>query len=238
VQTAVLEGMTARYPRWTPLAEGAQVELHVELLGSQLLCGFLVVDKRTEPRQKLALVGADETRPSLAAALVLLTEPEATDLFLDPLCDNGRILFARRSFGPYGRLIGVDLAEEALAVAQGNLVTRRRGSLPDDIELHLWDYDSLPLADESVDKVATVLPDSKQVGDEREMKTLYAGIFRELARVLRPGGRAVVLSREYDAVKGNLRERPLLEIQTGYSVKVGAQWGRIYVILRGRGIEN
>lgn len=233
VQKAVLEGMTARYPRWTPLVEGAQVEMHVELLGSQLLCGFLVMDKRAEQRQKLAQVGPEETRPSLAAALVMLTEPEPDDVFLDPLADNGRLLFMRRLFGSYGRLLGADLTQEALDVAQQNLSTRRRGSLPDDIELHLWEYDDLPFADESVNKVAVILPDGKQVGNEREMKTLYAGMFREIARVLRPDGRAVILSREYDQVKDNLRERPLLEIQTGYSVKVGAQWGRIYVIKRG-----
>lgn len=232
VQKAVLQGMAARYPKWTAVTEGAQVELNVELLGSHLLCGFRLSDGQKRKGRKLQQDGPEMIRPSLAAALILLTEPTPDDVLLDPLCDNGRLLFTRRLFGPYRRLIGADLTPEPLALARENLTTRRHGRLPDDIELHLWDYDRLPLADTAVDRVVAILPDSHQVGDEGELKRLYAGIFSEIARTLRPEGRAIILSREYDLVKESLRQRPLLEIQTGYSVKVGAQWGRIYIIKR------
>ncbi|MCA9875944.1 MAG: RNA methyltransferase [Anaerolineales bacterium] len=232
LQKAVLQGMQSRYPRWTPVTDGAQVELSVDLLGSHLLCGFNITDKQTRKSRSLRQKGGDGVRPSLAAALVLLTEPEAEDVFLDPLCANGRLLYTRRLLGRYGRLIGVDPSPEQLAIATENLVTRRKGRLPESIDLQPWAEDGLPLADASVDKAATVLPDSAQVGGEREMKGLYTAVFQELARVLRPDGRAIILSREYDQVKACLRDRPMLEIQTGYSVKAGAQWGRIYIIKR------
>jgi len=232
LQQAVLQGMERRYPRWSPVTDGAQVELSVDLLGSHLLCGFNITNKQARKSRNLQSVGGEAIRPSLAAALVLLTEPEAEDVFLDPLCGNGRLLYTRRLLGRHGRLIGTDPSPEQIAVATENLVTRRKGRLPESIDLQLWTEENLPLADGTVDKVATILPDTAQVGGEREMKRLYTAVFQEIARVLRPDGRAIILSREYDQVKASLRQRPMLEIQTGYSVKAGAQWGRIYIIKR------
>ncbi|MBK8987978.1 MAG: hypothetical protein IPM39_18230 [Chloroflexi bacterium] len=232
LQKAVLQGMQTRYPRWTPVTEGAQVELGVDLLGSHLLCGFNITDKPARKARILQQKGGEVIRPSLAAALVILTEPEAEDVFLDPLCGNGRLLYTRRLLGRYGRLLGADPSAEQLALAAENLVTRRKGQLPENIALQPWAEDGLALETGSVGKAATILPDAAQVGNEREMKRLYTAVFQEIGRVLKPDGRAIILSREYDLVKSSLRERPGLEIQTGYSVKVGAQWGRIYIIKR------
>ena len=141
-------------------------------------------------------------------------------------------LFTRRLLGRYGRLFGADPSPDQLEIAAENLATRRKGRLAENIDLQPWTDTGLPLADASVDKTAAVLPDSAQVGSEQEMKKLYTAVFQEIARVLKPNGRAAILSREYDQVKTSLRERPMLEIQTGYSVKAGAQWGRIYIIKR------
>ncbi|MGB4871348.1 MAG: methyltransferase domain-containing protein, partial [Candidatus Promineifilaceae bacterium] len=232
LQKAVLQGMQSRYPRWAPVADGAQVELGVDLLGSHLLCGFNITDKQARKTRILRQTDGDAVRPSLAAALVLVTEPEPDDVFLDPVCGNGRLLFTRRLLGRYGRLFGADPSPDQLEIAAENLATRRKGRLAENIDLQPWTDTGLPLADGSVDKTAAVLPDSAQVGSEQEMKKLYTAVFQEIARVLKPNGRAAILSREYDQVKTSLRERPMLEIQTGYSVKAGAQWGRIYIIKR------
>ena len=232
LQKAVLQGMETRYPRWMPVVDGAQVELGVDLLGSHLLCGFNITDKQARKGRTLQQKGGETIRPSLAAALVILTEPEAEDVFLDPLCGNGRLLYTRRLLGRYGRLLGADPSPEQLALATENLVTRRKGQLPESITLQPWTEEGVLWAAGSVDKAATILPDTAQVGSEQEMKRLYTAVFQEMARVLRPDGRAVILSREYDQVKASLRQQPTLEIQTGYSVKVGAQWGRIYIIKR------
>ena len=232
LQKAVLQGMQSRYPRWAPVADGAQVELGVDLLGSHLLCGFNITDKQARKTRILRQTDGDAVRPSLAAALVLVTEPEPDDVFLDPVCGNGRLLFTRRLLGRYGRLFGADPSPDQLEIAAENLSTRRKGRLAENIDLQPWTDTGLPLADGSVDKTAAVLPDSAQVGSEQEMKKLYTAVFQEIARVLKPNGRAAILSREYDQVKTSLRERPMLEIQTGYSVKAGAQWGRIYIIKR------
>ena len=55
-------------------------------------------------------------------------------------------------------------------------------------------------------------------------------VLAELQRVVRPGGRIVLLSSEYDLIKEEVRKLPRLTITTGYSVAVLGVWGRIYII--------
>lgn len=223
VEQAVLEGMMARYPRWQPTTEGPQVELWVSVLGSQLLCGFRITDKQAKKQHKLSKTLPGSLRPSVAAALVGLTQPQDDDVFLDPFCGDGLLLHERKLFGPFRHLWGANEQSAQVVAAEANLKPKRSHSLPPNITLATWVDLKLPLEDASVDKIATSLLD---------IEIKLVSVFKEMARVLRPGGTAVVLSSEYDKIKDTLRSRPELEIMTGYSVKPGSRWGRIYIIKR------
>jgi len=83
--------------------------------------------------------------------------------------------------GAAGRIIGVDMTPEMLAKARANLDSYRRQSGLDNVEFRLGEIEHLPLADASVDVVISncvinLSPDKPAV-------------WREIARVLRPGGR-------------------------------------------------
>jgi SAM-dependent methyltransferase len=83
--------------------------------------------------------------------------------------------------GAVGMVIGVDMTPEMLARARGNLDHYRRHSGLDNVEFRLGEIEHLPAADASVDVVISncvinLSPDKPQV-------------WREIARVLRPGGR-------------------------------------------------
>lgn len=90
------------------------------------------------------------------------------------------IAMARRIEG--ARILGVDLSERMLDVARSKVEAR---GLDGRILLDRGDAEHLDVADASVD-VATVAFGVRNFGD------LDAGL-RELARVLRPGGRVVIL---------------------------------------------
>jgi len=86
--------------------------------------------------------------------------------------------------GATGRVIGVDMTAEMLSRARGNLAGYRERTGLDNVEFRLAEIERLPLADGGVDVVLSncvinLSPDKPQV-------------WREVARVLRPGGRVVV----------------------------------------------
>lgn len=86
--------------------------------------------------------------------------------------------------GATGRVIGVDMTPEMLAKARRNSASYRERTGLDNVEFRLGEIEALPVADASVDVVISncvlnLSPDKPRV-------------WREIARVLRPGGRVAV----------------------------------------------
>lgn len=86
-------------------------------------------------------------------------------------------LIAARRAGKNGKVIAVDFSEAMLARARHALSEARASN----VETHLADAERLPVADAAVDVV--IINGIFNLNPDRER------IFRELARVVRPGGR-------------------------------------------------
>jgi len=94
------------------------------------------------------------------------------------------VFIAARKVGASGRAIGVDMTPEMLAKARNNIQAYRAQSGLDNAEFRLGEIEHLPVADNSADVVISncvinLSPDKPQV-------------WREIARVLKPGGRVSV----------------------------------------------
>ncbi len=94
------------------------------------------------------------------------------------------VFLAGPKVGAAGRVIGVDMTPQMLAKARGSIESYRRRTGLDNVEFRLGEIEHLPVADASADAVISncvinLSPDKPQV-------------WREIARVLRPGGRAAV----------------------------------------------
>jgi SAM-dependent methyltransferase len=94
------------------------------------------------------------------------------------------VFIAGRKVGATGRAIGVDMTPEMLAKARRNAATYRGQTGLDNVEFRLGEIEHLPVADNSVDAIISncvinISPDKTQV-------------WREIARVLKPGGRVAV----------------------------------------------
>ncbi len=86
--------------------------------------------------------------------------------------------------GPSGRAIGVDMTSEMLARARANVARYRERTGLDNVEFRLGEIEHLPLADGAVDVVIS--------NCVINLSPRKAQVWREIARVLRPGGRVAV----------------------------------------------
>ena len=94
------------------------------------------------------------------------------------------IFLAAAKVGPTGRAIGIDMTPEMVERARRNAEHGNNGAPFTNVEFHLATIDKLPLADNSVDCVI-----SNCVINLAPDKT---AVFREIARVLKSGGRVAV----------------------------------------------
>jgi arsenite methyltransferase len=87
------------------------------------------------------------------------------------------VLLSARRVGPTGRAIGVDMTDEMLALARRNAADAGAAN----VEFRKGTIESLPLDDASVDVVIS--------NCVINLASDKPAVFREIARVLRPGGR-------------------------------------------------
>jgi SAM-dependent methyltransferase len=94
------------------------------------------------------------------------------------------IFIAARKVGPTGKAIGVDMTADMVSKARKNAAAFATKTGLDNVEFRLGEIEHLPVADNSVDVIISncvinLSPDKPQV-------------WRELARVLKPGGRVAI----------------------------------------------
>ena len=94
------------------------------------------------------------------------------------------VFIAGKKVGPTGLAIGVDMTPEMLGKARRNAETYRQQTGMNNVEFRLGEIEHLPVTDASVDVIISncvinLSPDKPQV-------------WREIARVLKPGGRVAV----------------------------------------------
>jgi len=190
---ALAKGLAGHLPAsWRPAEENAAVEVWLTIDGATAFCGLRLSTREMRHRTYKAEHVPASLRPTVAAAMVRLAGVGGGMTVADPMCGAGTIVaelseVLRRRRGQEARVLAGDHDRNAVRATDINL---RR--MPPAL-LARWDARRLPLADGCLDRVISNPPFGKQLGDPEEIGPLYQALAGEYDRVLRPGGRAVLL---------------------------------------------
>jgi len=193
---ALAGGLAGHFPAsWRQVGEGAAVEVWRTIDGRTAVCGLRLSDRTMRHRTWKQEHLPASLRPTVAAAMVRLAEPRRDMRLVDPMCGAGTILgeaitYARRHRLGTLQVWGGDREAAAVRAAETNL--RHLGPA----RLERWDATHLPLEDASADRIVSNPPFGKQLSRPDEVGPLYRRMIPEYDRLLKPGGRAVLLVSE------------------------------------------
>jgi len=192
---------------WTLIAEGApHLQFALWITDGAARLGLRLTEPGfTRRRWKVGHIPAS-LPPSVAYGLLRAAGPRGGETLLDPFCGAGTILVERGLIAPPpGALLGADTSLTAREAAAANAAEAGVA-----VQLHDWDATALPLEAATVDCIVTNPPYGQRYGRPADLPPLYAGFLAEAARVLRPGGRCVVLTSERLLMERLLATRPEL----------------------------
>lgn len=205
-RAAFVAGLEGKVPHgWHYNNENAWLEMWLTIYSKTAVCGVRLSDRTMRHRTyKLDHVAAS-LRPTVAASMVRLAGIGPGMTVLDPMCGAGTIMAEalyvaeQRSKAGRVRVVGGDLDPNAVFVTSQNLEQVGKA------DLARWDATELPLETHSVDRIVSNPPFGKQLLSVEKIVPLYEGAAREWDRVLRPGGRAVLLVLEHELLKRTMK---------------------------------
>jgi 23S rRNA G2445 N2-methylase RlmL len=200
---ALAKGLQGKLPAsWRHAEENAAVEVWLTIHEATAVCGLRLSDRSMRHRTYKDEHRPASLRPTLASAMVWLAGAHHGEVMVDPMCGAGTILAEQLAVRRRGaiRVLGGDRDTAALRTAAANL---RHFGEPD---LVCWDAGLLPLPDQSIDCLISNPPFGKQLGEPGEVALLYRNMVPEFDRVLRGGGRAVLLVADAAALREAVRQ--------------------------------
>lgn len=228
IAAAAGAGVVQRYG-WRVDLTGFDLDVRVYVTDDHAVVGIRLSEDALHKRGRVAH-GAASLNPTVAHAMCRLAEPTPGEVCLDPMCGAGTILIERARFADGALLVGGDRYQEPLRRAAENLA-----ALGATASLVQWDARHLPLRTDSVDKIVCNLPWGRRIGSHTVNIHLYPGFMRQVARALRPGGMAVLLTQEKRLITRLIERHPGLELVGCHRLSISGLHPSIYVVRRGPG---
>lgn len=170
-----------------------------------------------------------ELRPELANILCRLSEPSPDELFLDPFCGSGAIPIQRAKFFPKGLVIASDLDEHKIRSLKERAKTldlTKRLVVRQDDALDLTRYQ-----DSSIHKIVTDPPWGHFAQMSSSINDFYTRMLTEFARIIRPGGRIVILTGETQVFENCLAQIPKITLVEKFNILLSGKKAGVYILI-------
>ncbi|QVL33383.1 RNA methyltransferase [Telmatocola sphagniphila] len=212
---------------WKMVEENGWLEIWLSIHKERAVCGIRLSDRTMRHRTYKTEHMPASLRPTVAAAMVRLAGAAPGMTVLDPMCGAGTILAEQIELSKLrraGRIEtwGGDLDMNMLRAAVTNL--KKLGPCL----LARWDATKLPFGASSVERIICNPPFGKQISDPESIKPLYRYFIKECNRVLKPGGRVVLLVSDQPALREAI-EHTSWSATRQYSVEILGQGATISV---------
>ncbi|WP_018352131.1 TRM11 family SAM-dependent methyltransferase [Longispora albida] len=213
----------AATPGWANDPGSWDVNLEPDEEGTVAEIGALFLTQRLGELHRMPA----STNPLIAAVLVRLAKIEDGQTVLDPFCGAGTLLVTAAEMARPGLLVGTELRQRWAELAEANLAGR---DLPGTVLRA--DAQAVPLAGDSVDRIVANMPFGKRVGSHTANLDLYPAVLREVARLLRHNGRAVLFTDDKRLFKETVQRTPLLRVIKEIMLERGGLHPTAYVITK------
>jgi tRNA G10 N-methylase Trm11 len=156
-----------------------------------------------------------ELLPQIAYMMCWLSEPQRSDIVVDPFCGYGSIL-RQRVHVPFERFYAFDIKKEAVAITKALAKTTIKEKPLKKCEIRTFDFFGMPQSfkQESVDKIITDPPWGIYEPLPLPVDQFFDDMVRICRTVLKPGGLLVVLAarkEEFALSVSRIREFTIVE---------------------------
>lgn len=186
--------------------------------------GVMFGYKREDMPDRSAPLHKGELRPKLAELLVMASDPQPDDVFLDPFAGYGSLPYARMQVEPYKKMVVSD--------NDGMLVNglKQRFRKAQNVEIYQADARKLKfLPDESVNVIVTDPPWGIHKS-ELNIPVFYQEVLQELSRVLQPEGKLILLTAQPEALEVAFTKTLSLQQEEVYHTLVNGKKATVFIL--------
>lgn len=165
--------------------------------------------------------GPTTMRSTVCYCMLHLADIKPGDIVIDTMCGGCSIPIEGAMAWRHSHFFGGDNHE--LAMKRCKLNWSANSSLThSNCDFFSWDASNLPLRDDSIDAIVTDLPFGKKIGSRTDNRVLYPMLLNEWKRVLRKGGRLVVMSHDKRSLENSiLKDRSSWRTKATHTVNMG-----------------
>jgi len=179
--------------------EEHDLEFRIDMLNERVFYSLKLTASEFRFRGSQRYFTAGAIRPTIAHSMVWLSEPDKGDVFYDPCCGSGTILYEREFYGAR-KIIGSDININAIQAAKSNVNVNT--------VVYQGDAAKMKMQNQAVSKIVSNLPWDVQIKLD-DIKDFYHKFLSEAVRVTKDSGFIILLTDKTDIILNICIERKL-----------------------------